>query len=244
MKDVLLPSIAQDSLDLSSSVPTDNVSPCSSPGTRWMIGMTAILLGFLLVLVGGSNSVRAEGDGSSKPAVTDVTFDPAAPQSGDRLKLRMKLHNAVRAEVKWSVNGDEAGTSDFDGFADGVDFSGTLKTGDKITARVTPFNEMAEPGPAVEKEVTCTKAPPNLKLVSQKLEGSVYKAKIDVIDQEKESVTLSVEGPKGMQIDKEGNITWEMGKTKSGKWPVKVVAKDPKGAEAVLTWTVGISQQK
>ncbi len=244
MKGSMLRLVGQESPDDTPSVRRDDGPHSLSPSDRGMIGAILVFLGILVVVIGASCPVRAQGTQTSKPSLTDVTFDPAAPQSGDRLKIRMKLENAVRAEVKWSVNGEDAGMSDYDGFADGVDFSGTLKTGDKITATITPFNEMAVAGSTVEKKVTCAKAPPSLKLVSQEVKGGVYRAKIDVVDQEKNSVTLSVEGPKGMQIDKDGNISWSMGNIKSGRWPIKVVAKDPKGAEAVLTWSIGLRKAK
>lgn len=244
MKGLILRLVGQDLLDGAPSVQRDKGRHRPSSIDRGIIGAAAVFLGFMLVVIGGHSSATAQGTQTTKPAATDVAFDPASPQSGDPLKVRMKLRHAVRAEVKWSVNGEEAGMSDYDGFADGVDFTGSLKAGDKIVARITPFNDMSEAGPVVEKEVTCTKAPPTLKLVSQKIEGKVYKAKVDVGDQDKDSVTLSVEGPTGMQIDKEGNITWDVGTTKSGRWPIKVVAKDTKGGESVLTWTVGITLPK
>jgi hypothetical protein len=236
--------VGQESPEGTPSLRRDDGPHSPSPMGRGRIGAAVVVLGILLVLVGATGPVRAQGTQTSKPGVTDVVFDPAAPQSGDKLKVRMKLQNAVRAEVKWSLNGEDAGMSDYDGFADGVDFTGTLKTGDKVVARVTPFNEMAVAGAVVEKKVTCTKAPPSLKLVSQEVKGGVYRAKIDVIDQEKNSLTLSVEGPQGMKIEQDGNISWSMGNITSGKWPIKVVAKDPKGAEAVLTWTIGLRKAK
>lgn len=236
--------VGQESPEGTRSVRRDKGPYSASPIGRGRIGAAVVVLGILLAAFGSSYPVWAQDVQTSKPSVTDVVFDPAAPQSGDRLKVRMKLQNAVRAEVKWSLNGEDAGMSDYDGFADGVDFSGTLKTGDKVVARITPFNEMAAAGATIEKKVTCAKAPPSLKLVSQEIKGGVYRAKVDVVDQEKNSVTLSVDGPQGMKIDKDGNISWSMGNIKSGRWPIKVTAKDPKGAEAVLSWTIGLKTAK
>lgn len=243
MKGLFLQLVGREPLDGTQSLRRADDPHRASPIKPVTIGTTVVLLGLMFVLI-GSYTVEAEEAKSAKPTVTDVVFDPANPQTGDKLKVRMKLHHAVRAEVKWSVNGEEAGMSDYDGFADGVEFSGTLKTGDKITAKVTPFNDMGEAGATVEKQVRCTKAPPTLKLVSQKVAGTVYKAKVDVSDPDKGSVTLTVEGPKGMQIDNDGNISWEMGKTKSGKWPIKVVGKDSAGAKVILTWTLRIHTEE
>lgn len=177
------------------------------------------------------------------PEVKDLRFEPARPISGDKVKLYIKMENAIRAEVRWAVNDGDEHLTDYDGVGDSVELNKSLKSGDTLKAVVTPFDGMANPGKAVTKSVKCFNSPPVLKLAGQKLDGYTYKAKIDVNDPEKGKVTLTVEGPDGMQIDPEGNVTWRLRKDTEGDFPIKVVAKDEEGAEAVLTYSIRISQR-
>jgi len=175
------------------------------------------------------------------PVVTNVRFDPADPETGSNLKVDFKLNeSAVRAEVKWFVNEVEIGPGKYDGVSAHAELGQPIKEGDKIKAEITPFAGDGTEGAVATKSVTVRNAPPELEMAYQKLEGQTYKAKVEAKDPDGDEVTLDLQGPEGMKIDQKGNITWKLPSKTAGKFDVKVTARDGKGAEAVLTFTLGI----
>ncbi len=196
----------------------------------------------LLVVVPGmpATDCRAESTRKTPPFVSDLRFEPERPETGEKIKLYLKLNNAIRAELRWSVNDKEVELTDYNGVQDHVVFDKELKGGDVLKVSVTPFNDMGDEGKTLEKKLKFRDSPPLLKLVGQELKGSTYTAKVEAKDPEDKPVKLSVEGPKGMQIDQEGNITWKMESGTQGKFPVKVTGTDEKGAQAVLTYSITI----
>lgn len=213
---------------------------------RFAISKTAILVFFCIVIISGVPCPdRADADAKrTPPSVSDIRFDPSRPETGDKIKLFLKLHNAVRAELRWAVNDEEVELSDYDGVSDHVVFEKPLKSGDTLTVSITPFNDLGEKGKAVEKSLKCINSPPILKLAKQNLKGQTYMAKIEIEDPEEKPVELTVEGPEGMTIDQKGNIKWKMKRDTQGKFPVKVTGKDEEGARAVLTYTVRIRRSR
>ena len=72
----------------------------------------------------------------------------------------------------------------------------------------------------------------------------MYKARVKAVDPEGGPVTLTLlEGPQGMAMDEQGNITWKLAKGVSGSFPVKVSAKDEQGAEEILSYSIRIRKQ-
>jgi hypothetical protein len=189
-------------------------------------------------------TAQATEEESRTPKVRDLRFDPARPETGKKLLVRMNLHNAARAEISWSKNGEDIGLADFSGMADYITFPQAIKSGDTIKATVTPFNEFGQAGETSDIEVVCQNAPPSISLLDQSLDGELYKARVKAEDPDGGAVTLTlVEGPQGLNLDPNGNITWKFAKGASGSFPVKVSAKDERGAEAILSYTIGIRQQ-
>lgn len=173
--------------------------------------------------------------------IIQARFDPAVPVTGTRPKIYMKMDgSAVRAEIRWSLNGEEPVLADYDGVSEHVELNVTLKSGDKLRVEITPFDEAGSSGQTVVKEVVCRNAPPNLRLVEQGLRGDVYVAKVKADSPQGSHVTLGIEGPHGMTIDQGGKVTWKFGPQTAGTFPVKVSGKDDEGAEALLTYTVVI----
>jgi len=203
----------------------------------------ACILSILIVAAASSERASATS-GKERPEAVDLSFDPAKPETGGQLKLKLKLVNAVRAEVRWSVNGEEADVSYYDGLSGNVPFEKPLKAGQTIKASVTPFDDTGAKGETIVKSVTCAGAPPLLKLLHQRLEGDMYTAKIEAKDPQEGKITLSVEGPEGMKIDQDGNITWRLKKDQTGQFHVKVTGKDEQGGLAEFSYTVSIKKER
>jgi hypothetical protein len=174
------------------------------------------------------------------PFVSNASFDPPMPETGAKLKLHLKLESAARAEVRWSINGEEVETLDYDGLAGLVSLSKPIRAEDRIGVTVIPFDASGTPGTELKKTVVCGNAPPMLRVANQNLSGDTYTAKIEAKDPENDAVTLSLEGPPGMRIDQKGNVAWKIGPGTSGSFTVVVTGKDDKGGQGVLTYSIGI----
>ena len=190
--------------------------------------------------VWGSAVAQEETGQPGMPTVAEASFDPSQPETGNKLKLRLKLNAAVRAEVKWSINGEEVERSDYDGQGEYVTLGKPIKADDRISVSVIPYNASAAPGAEVSRKVVCQNAPPLLRVASQNLVGDDYTAKIEVRDPENDPVTLSLQGPPGMQIDQKGTISWKIDRTTTGSFPIVVTGRDDKGGQGVLTYSIGI----
>lgn len=179
---------------------------------------------------------------AADPRVDVLKFVPELPQTGDNLKIKMRFAGgANRAEVRWVLNGEEVRQSDVYDYSPTADLDADIKSGDTIKVEVTPYADFGQKGHTITKTVVCQNAPPNLKLGGQDLQGETYVAKVDAEDPEGRGVTFTLrQGPDGMKIDGGGQIRWEMPKGTSGKFTVKVAAKDEEGGEAVLSYTFTI----
>ncbi len=176
--------------------------------------------------------------------MVDLKFDPAQPRTGDTIKIWFNLgEGAERAEVRWSVNGEEVQLSDYSEAVKYVELDTPAKAGDKIVATITPFDASGEAGSAIVRRVVCASAPPELKLVDQRIENGAYRAKVEARDPQGGTVSLSLEqAPPGMKMDAKGSIEWALRNDIAGRFPVKVRAKGDKSGEAVLSFDVGIKR--
>jgi hypothetical protein len=202
---------------------------------HWCLVLTAVL-----ICLGLSPAYGQSG----APTVVDVKVDPQQPQTGDTIKIWFNLgEGAERAEVRWSVNGEEVQLTDYVESVKFVELERPAKAGDKIEATITPFDASGEAGKAIVRQIVCASAPPELKLVDQRIEKGAYRARIEARDRQGGAVSLVLEqAPPGMKMDAKGNIEWALGNDTAGRFPVKVRAKGDKSGEAVLSFDVGIKR--
>jgi hypothetical protein len=192
-----------------------------------------------LLMCTGTSSAYAQ---SSSATVVDIKVEPAQPRTGDTVKIWFNLgKGAERAEVRWSLNGEEAQTSDYVEAVKYVEFDRPVKAGDKIVATITPYDASGDAGKVVVRRIVCASAPPELKVVDQRIEDNSYRARIEARDPQGGTVALSLDAaPPGMKMDPGGSIDWPLGKDTAGRFPVKVRAKTGQGGESVLSFDVGI----
>jgi len=178
------------------------------------------------------------------PGKPQIAFEPANPLSGDRLKLRVTLgEGTLWAVVHWKLNDAPAGEYRMGQNDTQVPFEGKLAAGDMIEASVIPYSFFSVEGEAASIKLKVNKAPPDLKLVSQDITGSVYRAVVKVHDQEGGPISLTLkEGPPGMTLTQDGKITWRFDQKTSGRFSVAVSAKDKFGCEAVLSYSFGVKR--
>lgn len=176
--------------------------------------------------------------------MVDLRVEPEQPRTGDTIKIWFNLGpGAARAEVRWSVNGEEAQISDYIESEKFVALDKPAKAGDTILATITPFDVSGTAGRAIVRRIVCGGAPPELKLVDQRIENGKYLAKVEARDPQGGTVSLSLDAaPPGMKIDPRGSIDWPLGNDTAGKFPVKVRGKTPQGGESILSFDVGIKR--
>jgi hypothetical protein len=206
-------------------------------------------LGAWLVCSGiilGHVSVCSAQTQPTTPAVGDVQFIPEVPRTGDKLQVKMKLAgDAVRAELKWTINGQEVARSDYYGDGKPMELDEPLKADDTVLLSITPFDGGGDTGRVVEKRVMVRKALPEIKLLSQSVQNQTYVAKVAASHPDGGPVKLILEqGPEGMKLDENGNIEWKLNPDISGKFTVKVKAQDEASQATILTYEVTIRWQK
>lgn len=197
----------------------------------------------ILTLLGGCLAAASEQE---VPRIKELKFSPERPETGDALKMRIALEGgALRAEVRTSKNDDDLGTTYYDGISEFLEIKNRFKAGDKVKVEVTPFDAQGASGVPVVKTVEIVNAPPTAKLEDQKVAGNTYTARIEAKDPEGDPITFAVkEAPAGLTVDQKGNVNWKMGETVSGTFPILISVKDSRGAEVVLSYSIGIRREQ
>ncbi len=211
--------------------------------------MNALKTAFLVTVIATVCCVlfspgSALGAGDTGARVLGVEFQPLRPMTGDHLKVNINFsEEVVRADFKWLINGEEADAVDLDETDTVVKLERAIASGDKIEVTITPYDEEGAPGPMFTKKTSCGNAGPEMKLVRQNLTGETYEAEVEAVDPEGGKVALTLkQGPPGMKLRQDGRITWELDAGASGKFPVKVSAKDEAGAETILSFSFSINR--
>jgi len=201
---------------------------------HWCLVLAAVLICL------GLSPAYCQGGAAT---VVNLKVDPEQPRTGDTVRIWFNLgKGAERAEVSWSVNGEEVQLSDYVEAEKYVELDRPAKVGDKIVATVTPFDASGEAGTPTVRDIVCVSAPPELKVVDQRIEKNAYRSRIEARDPQGGAVSLILEqAPPGMKMDAKGSIEWALGNDTAGKFPVKVKAKGD-GGEAVLSFDVGIKR--
>jgi len=173
------------------------------------------------------------------PSKPQIAFEPARPQGGDRLKLRVRLgERTFWAMVHWKLNGAPKGETRLSRDDKQALFAGKLAGGDVVEATVVPFSSFSVEGEAASTQVKVSKAPPDLKLVSQDISRGVYRAVVKAQDSEGGPISLTLKkAPQGMTISQDGKITWRFDPNTSGRFTVEVSAKDKSGCETVISYS-------
>ncbi len=194
-----------------------------------------------------SKSSQAETENASfketpnqPPQITEITFVPSQPVTGDTLKVEVKAHDPEGDHINyffiWQVNGETVQQSD-----ENV-LHYALKAGDEVVVTAIA-SDGRQKGNPVSNMVVVGNAPPNVCLLSQQLKGDVYQAQLKVDDPEGDQISFSLkEAPQGMQINEQGLISWRIEKGLSGEFPVVVEVQDGYGGKAILSFKVKIKR--
>lgn len=181
--------------------------------------------------------------GNAPPVVRSLKLSPgyivrgvditALPQAYDR------DGDAVTFDYAWSVNGEEI-----------VNNSPTLrgntfKRGDTISLVVTPRDSEGATGPPFTiVPITVPNAQPLfVSTPPQQFKGTTYTYDAVAKDPDGDPIQYSLaSAPQGMTIDPgSGRISWQVTRESAGVHEVKVVARDPEGAQSEQQYSLTIS---
>jgi Putative Ig domain len=211
--------------------------------TKSVAGTIAILLILGVGLVYGADLGESP---SGPPTIAQAKFTPPNPVSDQPIKLEIKLGGtAIRAEVRWSINNEEVETSDYDGLGKPVELNRKTTAGDKVSAVIIPYDAMSAAGAKMTKKVVVGNAPPVVKVMDEKVEGSTYSAHVQAKDPQGGPITFTINrAPKGLTIDPQGNIKWPISPKISGSFPVQITASDKRGAKTMVILTINLHWNK
>ncbi|MEW6348826.1 MAG: Ig domain-containing protein [Thermodesulfobacteriota bacterium] len=177
--------------------------------------------------------------------IEDLRIEPDPPQSGDKVSIVVKLSTASPgARVEAFIDDKLVKQVEYDRDRPPVEIETPVKAGNKVSARAIPYDSNGKEGRAKLVSVVCSKAAPSVKVGQQKLDGNSYHAKVEAQDADGKPVTLELkEGPQGMKLSPDGTISWTFPQGTTGRFGVRVTAKDSDGAESILSYsfTLGVT---
>ncbi|HXX54343.1 MAG TPA: putative Ig domain-containing protein [Thermodesulfovibrionales bacterium] len=145
--------------------------------------------------------------------------------------------NKVSLRYEWTKNGQPAGEGDtLSGF----------KRGDKLSVRITPFDDQRT-GTVSTVSTEIHNTPPRItEHQLTNFDGKVWTYQVKAVDADGDPLTYELkQAPQGMVIDRStGLITWKLDKDTTGRFPVSVQVSDGHGGESVYDFEVAIGPEK
>ncbi len=182
-------------------------------------------------LQGKETSSAPVGTRNSPPTVTAVSIDPELPRRNSTLKARVEASDpdgdTIAFSYQWMKNGDELIGETFETLKDA-----TLKKGDKIILRVTPYDRVSIGQEVASQEFTILNSAPIITSSpqAQKLKSTVYRYQVVAKDPDGDpmSFSLSPSSPRGMTINPQtGLIQWKIGPNDAaGTHTIEIIATD------------------
>ena len=176
---------------------------------------------------------------NAPPQLSRVKIMPEIFKPGDFLSVEASGSDIdgdpVTITYEWMKNGESAGN--------GNRLETSLKRGDKISVRVTPYDgEVYGTSVILQREIQ--NMPPMITEDKNfNFDGKIYTYQVKATDPDGDPLTYNLkQAPKGMVIDKTGLITWKVSEKESGRFPVTVQVTDGHGGEVLynLDITIGI----
>lgn len=182
-----------------------------------------------------SNSVTVS---NTPPEISQIRFMPEVFKAGDNLYVDVTGSDAdgdtVTILYEWSKNNEPAGND--------KKIAGTLKRGDKISIKVTPFDG-TEYGKSAFINREIINMPP---LITDDrkftFDGRTYKYQVKASDPDDDTLTYSLKtSPQGMTINPStGLVQWNVPPDFTGKAAFTVAVTDGQGGQAVYELAVTI----
>lgn len=177
-----------------------------------------------------SNTVQI---GNATPEISHVKILPEVFKPGDTLSVEVSGKDADGDEVtisyEWTKNGEPAGQ--------GKQIEGTVRRGDKISVKITPFDGEDYGRPGVLHREILNLPPAIIDDRKHSFTGNLFTYQAKATDPDGDPLTYSLKSaPSGMTINPAtGLVKWNVPPEVTGKTSFTVSASDGHGGEAAQT---------
>ncbi|MFQ5842684.1 MAG: Ig domain-containing protein [Thermodesulfobacteriota bacterium] len=167
---------------------------------------------------------------NSIPKVTMISIDPEFPRRNSPLKARVEASDpdgdTIAFSYQWVKNGNVLMGEHSEILRDS-----TLRKGDKVTLRVTPYDMEGTGEQVASQEIAILNSAPIITSSpqAQKLKSTLYRYQVVAQDPDGDPITfsLSPSSPRGMTIDPQtGLIQWKIGRDDAGTHTIEIIATD------------------
>lgn len=188
-------------------------------------------------IASSESTMRGQEDSSapmpilnSPPTVTAVSIDPELPRRNSTLKAKVEASDpdgdTIAFSYQWVKNGNV-----LIGEASETLMDSTLKKGDKILLRVSPYDMEGTGEEVVSQEIVILNSAPIITSSpkAQRLKSTLYQYQAVAEDPDGDPITfsLSPSSPQGMTIDPQtGLIQWRIGRNDAGTYTIEIIATD------------------
>lgn len=181
---------------------------------------------------------------NSPPKVTGITIDPELPRKDSTLKARIEAldpeGDTIAFSYQWIKNGTELMGEISETLRDP-----TLKKGDRISLRVTPYDMKNTGDEATSQEIVILNSAPVITSSpqAQKMKSGLYRYRVVAEDLDGDPITfsLSPSSPQGMAIDPQtGLIQWKVGRNDAGTHTIEIIAADGDEGRCTQKYTLTI----
>ena len=181
---------------------------------------------------------------NSPPKATRVTIDPELPRKNSTLKARVEASDpdgdTIAFSYQWIKNGNV-----LMGEASETLMDPTLKKGDRIALRVSPYDMQGTGEEVTSQEIVILNSAPVITSSpkSQKMKSDLYQYQVVGEDPDGDPITfsLSSSSPQGMTVDPQtGLIQWKIGRNDAGTHTIEVIAADGDEGRCTQRFTLTI----
>ena len=185
---------------------------------------------------------------NSPPTVTSVSIDPELPRKNSTLKARIEASDpngdTIAFSYQWVKNGDELIGETFETLRDP-----TLKKGDRVSLRVTPYDMESTGEEEASQEIVILNSAPIITSSpqAQKMKSNLYRYQVVAQDPDGDPITfsLSPSSPQGITIDPQtGLIQWKIGRNDAGTHTIEIIAADGDEGRCTQKYTLTITMPR
>lgn len=179
---------------------------------------------------------------NTPPELSKIKFMPEVFKAGDTMYVDVAGVDADGDEVtilyEWIKNSEPAGND--------KKIAGTLKRGDKISVKITPFDGTEHGKPVTLDREIKNMSPLFIDERKTTFDGRTYTCQVRATDPDNDTLTYSLKtSPQGMTINPStGLVQWNVPSDFKGKASFTVSAADGHGGEAVAEFSMNYTQDK
>lgn len=172
-----------------------------------------------------------------QPVIANIKINPSRPKANDILKADVIANDRdgdnVTFSYEWTNNGELAGS--------GETLEGPFKRGDKISLKITPYDEEDYGQTLVLNTIIYNSSPKVNGGGAEKFENNVYVYQIYASDPDGDELVYSlIQAPEGMVIDPKGLIKWKADEKDSGRHAISVKVSDGQGGDILYNFEITI----